>query len=477
MSRAKERRAKIVCTLGPASSSEAEVRELVAAGMDVARLNMAHGGNEDQRARIAAVRRAAESLDVAVGVMVDLGGTKPRVGVLARPIDLQEGRSYTLSADGAASPDVIPVDYPLHDDVRPGEAILLDDGALELRVDEVRGSAVRATVVRGGALASQKGINLPETEVSAPPLTERDREHIAFGVAEGVDYFALSFVRRPDDVIAARQEIARHGASTPIIAKIEKRQAVQRLDDILAVSDGVMVARGDLGVELPTEEVPLAQKNIVLAANRRLVPVITATQMLESMVENARPTRAEANDVANAIWDGTDAVMLSAETAVGRDPPGVVRMMDRIIRAAERDPSAFLTRVREATRKTEDTSGTVSHAACIMAETDPRVKAIVPFTRSGYTTRLMSMDRPPVPILSISPDTAVRNRCSLYWGAIATTSEAGGGLLSLTVTAEEQARNVLGLRDGDVIIVVVGWPPEVAMAANILRVHRLGDPV
>lgn len=476
VNRAKDRRAKIICTLGPASSSDGVITELLAAGMDCARLNMSHGADEDQRARLHAVRRASEKLGLPCAVMVDLGGTKPRVGVFKKPITLEEGRRYAFSSDGAGEPDIIPVDYPLHQDVRPGEAILLDDGALELRVDEIRGRTVTATVIRGGILASQKGINLPDTQVSAPSLTEQDRQHIAFGVAEGADFFALSFVRKPEDMIAAREEIRRCGGDVPVIAKIEKRQAVERLDEILAVSDGVMVARGDLGVELPPEEVPLVQKDIIVAANRRLVPVITATQMLESMVEHSRPTRAEASDVANAVWDGSDALMLSAETAVGRDPAGAVRMMDRIIRAAERQPGAFLSRVRSEHRTTEDTSGTISHAACTMAMVDPRVKAIVAFTRSGYTARLLSMDRPPVPILSISPDPAVRNRCALYWGTIAAISDESEGLLSMTITADEQARAVLGLREGDFIIIAGGWPRDLAATTNLLKVHRIGDP-
>jgi pyruvate kinase len=218
------------------------------------------------------------------------------------------------------------------------------------------------------------------------------------------------------------------------------------------------------------------QKDIIVAANRRLVPVITATQMLESMVTHTRPTRAEASDVANAVWDGSDALMLSAETAIGRDPAGAVRMMDRIIRAAERQPGAFLSRVRSEHRTTEDTSGTISHAACTMAAVDPRVKAIVAFTRSGYTARLLSMDRPPVPILSISPDPAVRNRCALYWGTIAAISDESEGLLSMTITADEQARAVLGLREGDFIIIAGGWPRDLAATTNLLKVHRIGDP-
>ncbi|MEK6533069.1 MAG: pyruvate kinase, partial [Nitrospirota bacterium] len=349
------RKAKIVCTIGPASSSLTMLDRLIESGMDAARLNFSHGNYDTHAAAISAIRQAAERRQAAVAIIQDLQGPRIRVGELPdEGLELRAGQSVRLQtmlarsggqlgaqsvAKAHSTIPEIPVTYPyLARDLRPGARILINDGLIELLVDRIAGGAVECTVATGGMITSHKGINLPGTLVSAPTLTDKDREDIRFGIAHGVDYLALSFVRGPEDILAARALVAQCGGTVPIIAKIERAEAVTALDAILEQADGVMIARGDLGVELSPEAVPLLQKRIIMEANRRGRLVITATQMLESMTQALRPTRAEASDVANAVFDGTDAVMLSAETAIGAHPIETVQVMDRIIRAAEEGP-------------------------------------------------------------------------------------------------------------------------------------------
>ncbi len=335
------RKAKIVCTIGPASDSAPLLERLIEAGMDAARINLSHGSHESHSRAIAAIREAAHRRRAAVAIILDLQGPRIRVGELPGDgIDVENDQPLCLEAgplSGASSSVVgIPVTYPnLARDVKPGARILIDDGAIELLVKEVSGGSVLCTVVTGGHISSHKGINLPGASISAQALTGKDREDIKFGIAQGVDYLALSFVRGPEDVVEAKQLVAQLGGDVPVIAKIERHEAISRLEGLVKEADGIMIARGDLGVEMGPEAVPILQKKIIQEANRRRRLVITATQMLESMTQSRRPTRAEASDVANAIFDGTDAVMLSAETAVGKFPWESVRVMDQIIRAAE----------------------------------------------------------------------------------------------------------------------------------------------
>lgn len=426
------RKAKIVCTIGPASASLTMLDRLIENGMDAARLNLSHGTHESHAAAITAIRHAAERRRAAVAIIQDLQGPRIRVGELAdEGIDVQAGQAVRLQtmlarsggqlgvqSTALARPTVpeIPVTYQyLARDIQPGARILINDGLIELIVDRITGGHVECTVITGGRITSQKGINLPGTRVSAPTLTEKDREDIRFGVTQGVDYVALSFVRGPEDITAARKLLADLGSDLPIIAKIERAEAVATLDAILDQADGVMIARGDLGVEMGPEAVPILQKRIIAEANRRRRLVITATQMLESMTQARRPTRAEASDVANAVFDGTDAVMLSAETAIGAHPLETVQVMDRIIRAAEAgaEPGWM--------PQAEVQHGELSfpEAICTAAFSAARATtahAIVAFSERGMTARLISKQRPATPIVAFTPFEPVRQRMALYWG-------------------------------------------------------------
>lgn len=465
---------KIVCTLGPASQDEATVAALIRAGMDVARVNMSHGTRETQKAAIATVRAAAQRLSRHVAVMVDLRGPKLRTGDLpGGPLLLADGRDVVLTTRPAAA-GAVPVDYEdLPRDVAAGDPILLADGAIELRVREVRGPDVVCRVVHGGTLTERQGINLPRSHVSAPSLTEKDRADLEFAVREKVDFLAVSFVRSAADIGEAQANLRRLGATLPLVAKLEKRQALDRLPEIIDAADAVMVARGDMGVELAPERVPHWQKRIIDMARERMVPAITATQMLESMIERARPTRAEASDVAHAVWDGTDAVMLSAETAIGRDPVAAVRMMDRIVRAAEADRAYFVERQRPP-RPTRDPSGTIAYAVRSMPEVDRRIKGVVAFTRTGYSARLVSMERAGVPIAALAYDDATARRLLLLWGVTPAVVDEPRDLPTMIACTEDAARRLLGLRDGDQVVMIGSQPPEPGVRTNFLRLHRLG---
>jgi pyruvate kinase len=429
------RKAKIVCTIGPASSSPDVLRQLIDTGMNVARLNFSHGTHESHARAIRTVREAAHLTGAAIAVLQDLQGPRIRIGQLPDAgVRLEAGqRVRLLSGQAACDPRggihysaksvapnytaELPVTYAaLARDVRPGARILINDGLVELRAERVAGDAVDCSVVTGGPVTSHKGLNLPGTAVSAPTLTEKDREDLRFGVAQQVDYIALSFVRSGADIAAARQLIVGQGGEIPLIAKIERPEAIEQLEGILDEADGVMIARGDLGVEMGPEIVPILQKRIILAANRRRKLVITATQMLESMTEHPRPTRAEASDVANAVFDGTDAVMLSAETAAGRYPVEAVRVMDRIVRAAEEGTEPGVVRVAEPATHADGSFPEAMCAAACSAVAATRADAVVVFSESGATARLMSKQRPAAPIVAVAPSELVRRRMALYWG-------------------------------------------------------------
>lgn len=432
------RKAKIVCTIGPASAEPSILEQLINSGMDVARLNFSHGTHDSHRAAIASIRAAAERLHRPVAIMQDLQGPRIRVGDLEgagvevvaeqrirlvggmlRPggrIGSQTG-SQTMAPSNLTE---IPVTYPqLVRDVRPGARVLIDDGLIELLVTAVSGGAVECRVKTGGRIMSHKGINLPGTTISAPTLTEKDQKDIRFGVAEGVDYMALSFVRGPEDVQAARRLVAECGGDQPIIAKIERAEAITALDSLLEEADGVMIARGDLGVEMGPEVVPILQKRIIAKANQHRRLVITATQMLESMTQHPSPTRAEASDVANAIFDGTDAVMLSAETARGQYPVESVQVMDRIVRVAEGE--TVLLNVGPVEHSAGREHRSIPEAMCAAAASAAaatQAAAIATFSESGTTARLLSKQRPVAPIVAFTPHDPVRRRMSLYWGVL-----------------------------------------------------------
>jgi pyruvate kinase len=468
-------RTKVVATLGPASSTPEVLGGMVEAGLDVVRLNFSHGEKADHQARFELVRSVATERNRNLAILVDLQGPKIRVGLVDDAgVKLDRGQEVVLVAgvDRAEEPE-IPVVYPaLADDVRPGDQILLDDGAIGLRVVDVDGKRVRSRVERGGVVKSRKGVNLPGVAVSAASLTRKDRADVVTAVQAGADYLALSFVRKPDDVAEAKQAIAEAGGDIPVVAKLERPEAIDCLDEILAVADAVMVARGDLGVELAVEQVPPIQKHIIARANSLGVPVITATQMLESMVASPRPTRAEASDVANAIFDGTDAVMLSQETAIGQYPVEAVATMARIAREAEATP--YLAAPPPPAVGALDVPATVCRAAVQIA-TDLGCTAIVAFTETGASARYVSRFRPRTPILGLTTSEAARRRMALYWG-VETATPLGVGTQVRSMIDDADVRILReGLLDrGDLVVVVAGSPGGRG-GTNRVLVHRVGE--
>lgn len=472
-----QRRTKIVCTLGPASFAPDTISAMISAGMDVVRLNTGHGVIADLTEVIANVRTVAARHDKPVAILVDLAGPKIRTRDLKddEPIALREDELVAVS-DGfqLTGPGRIGVDYPqLAAHVLPGHRILLDDGSIELEVVSSAQDVLECRVLAGGQLGARKGVALPQSELTLKALTDRDREAIAVGVRAEVDFFAVSFVADAAHVQAARLAINSAGGDTPIIAKIERKQAVKNLDAIMDASDGAMVARGDLGVELPPEEVPVQQRRIIAAAAQHLIPVITATQMLESMIHARRPTRAESSDVANAVWDYSDALMLSGETAVGDHPVETVAMMDRIIRAAE---TVLPSTVGQPTdRLGGDRSLIVAIAARRMAEADPETAAVVCYTSSGYTAFLLSKIHPGVPIVALSPHESVCRRLSLARGVTPL-------LCPFTETTEEMLRAgdiallAAGLlTKGDKVVVAGSLPMRATGTTNFLKLHTVGE--
>lgn len=468
------RRAKIVATLGPASDSESIIRALIEAGVSVFRLNFSHGTPAEHRRRAEWVRRISAEMGLAVAILQDLPGPKLRTGIFSGgPITLREGDTVLLTGrqvEGSAT--LIPVSYPdLATDVPPGSRILLDDGRLELRALAAEGVDLRCRIVHGGALSDHKGVNFPDVPLRLTALTPQDRADLAFGLSLGVDYVALSFVRCADDVRAARQLIAAAGCTTPLIAKIEKPQALDDLPAILEESDGVMVARGDLGVELPPERVPILQKEIIEQANACGKLVIVATQMLESMLHNPRPTRAEASDVANAVIDGADAVMLSGETAVGEYPVEAVQMMARIVVEAERSGRhGDIGGVWSQCHAAPTYAHAISHAAREIVH-DMALKAIVAFSQSGFTARLIAKDRPGVPILAVTPDETVWRQMALLWGVTPVLSPFAQDTDGLIRLVEEELVARGHLAAGDLVVVMGGMPVAARGLTNFLKIH------
>ena len=468
------RRTKIVATVGPASRGPAVLERLIRAGINVVRLNFSHGEHAQHLEVIREVREISANLGRSVALLQDLSGPKIRTGrVKGDSIELEDGANVVITTDETieGTPARISTTYdPLPRDVKAGDKILLDDGNLELRVASAAGEEVTATVVHGGPLKSNKGMNLPGVRLSTPALTEKDRKDLAFGLQNRVDYVALSFVRQAVDVELVKELIRTHGASTPVIAKIEKREAVDDLPSILEATDGVMVARGDLGVELSTEEVPTLQKRIIEMANGAGKVVITATQMLESMIENPRPTRAEASDVANAILDGTDGIMLSAETASGRFPVEAVETMARIARYTE-EHYGFRAPARV-------TGGTVSMVARSLARVASTVaeeldcKLIVAFTESGSTARLVSSYRPRAPIAAITYNDDTYRRLALWWGVVPVKSDFAATTDEMIVRGEELLKRTGLATTGDTILMLAGQSHTTG-ATNMLRVHTL----
>ena len=477
-------RTKIVATIGPATNTPEKIEQLIAAGVSVFRLNFSHGSHDEHRRVYETIRETSARLGMTIAILQDLQGPKLRVGELASatPVTLVNGQTFSICTNEVqGTSELVSTSYDrLGRDLNPGDPVLIDDGRLRLEVvdidlDTEHGDVVRTRVLQGGELKPRKGINLPRTLVTAPALTTKDRADLAFGIKLGVDLIALSFVRRPEDLDEARALIAESGGSQPLIAKIEKPQAIQVLPAIVNASDGVMVARGDLGVELSPEEVPLIQKRIIRLANSAGRPVITATQMLESMISQPQPTRAEASDVANAILDGTDAVMLSGETAVGSYPVEAVETMVQIAQTIERDRIGTpwqLSRVGIRTYENQTESQAVGHAARALAD-DLRVKAIVVLTRTGNTAQNVSMERPVEPVIAMTDQAHIGRRLALWHGVIPI-------VLPLESTIDELIRQVDGevvrrrfAVAGDRIVIVGSNPHRSARSAIFLEVHTI----
>ncbi len=477
------RRTKIVCTIGPASESEERLEQLMRAGMNVARLNFSHGTHDQHAIIIERVREISARLGCSIAILQDLQGPKIRTGALegGKPVTLVDGAEVTITTRPVVgNARLISTTYQaLPQDVKVGDRILLDDGLMELRVLGANETEVKCEVVHGGILKEHKGINLPGVAVSAPALTEKDRNDLRFGVLHNVDYVALSFVRKPQDVVEAKQLIrqlqtelggVRLQGSIPLIAKLEKPEAIARLDEILEVTDGVMVARGDLGVEMAPEKVPLIQKRIIARCNDLGLPVITATQMLESMMTNPRPTRAEANDVANAVLDGTDAVMLSGETAAGAYPIEAVQMMVRI--AVETETGNRTARQPQCKRLTQ--AHAVSHAARALSE-EASVQAIVVFTRTGASAHLISKDRPRTSIIAYTPSERVYHQLALWWGVWPHRLEMQGTTEDLIAIVDQRLQDEKLVQRGEHVVIMGGMPVASQARTNFVKLQRVGD--
>ncbi len=484
--RVSHHRTKILCTVGPAVASAEKLRQLLIAGADAFRLNFSHGSEETHATYVQWIREAEEHIGRFIPVVVDLPGPKLRIGVLPEGVVELRAGERVLLVDAAQQREVerygrkgivIPVEYPtIAQDLKPGDAVLLDDGKMRLQVTARVGKAVEAVVTVGGILHSRKGINLPGVRVSLPSLTERDRAGIRFAIQHGCDYVAVSFVRSAEDVLAVRELLRQAGSNAWVIAKIEKPEALANIEAIIAAADGIMIARGDLGVEIPAVQVPLVQKRLINLANARAKLVITATQMLESMVQNPMPTRAEASDVANAVLDGTDVVMLSAETSVGAYPVEAVMYMRSICQEAEQALAVHPEIVRplvedRATPEQLTTDAIAAAAAAIAAER--RVQGIVSLTLSGETVRLISKRRPPTPILAVTQSLIVARSISLLWGTTGVLLERVGSTDETIEEIKQLLRRKGYFLPGDRIIVTIGRPLVARSRTNMLSIETI----
>ncbi len=467
-----DRRTKIVCTLGPAVGNADAILGLVRDGMDVARLNFSHGDHADHEQNYRWVREATDQTGHAVGILADLQGPKIRLGRFEEGSTFWEtGEEVRITVDDVSGThDRVSTTYKnLARDAKPGDRLLVDDGKVALVVTEVDGNDVVAKVTEGGPVSNNKGVSLPGMDISVPALSEKDKDDLRFALRLGVDLVALSFVRSPSDVDLVHEIMDEVGRRVPVIAKLEKPEAVEALESIILAFDAVMVARGDLGVEIPLEQVPLVQKRVIQIARENAKPVIVATQMLDSMIDNSRPTRAEASDVANAVLDGADAVMLSGETSVGVDPHNVVRTMGRIVRVAESmghiPPLNHIPRTKR---------GVISYSANDIAER-LNARAIVTFTTSGDTARRVARLHPELPLLVFTPVQQVRSQLALTWGAETFLCPSVGSTDEMIKVMDESLLAMDNYHEGDTMVVVAGTPPGVAGTTNTIHVHQLGD--
>ncbi|WP_330350115.1 pyruvate kinase [Streptomyces sp. NBC_00582] len=472
------RRAKIVCTLGPATDSYDQIKALVDAGMDVARFNLSHGSHAEHDERYHRVRKASDETGRSVGLLADLQGPKIRLGHFAEgPVLLERDDTFTITVEEGVAGDGkrCGTTYAgLAQDVTPGERILVDDGKVCLEVTEVVGAEVHTRVVEGGVVSDHKGLNLPGVAVSVPALSKKDEEDLRWALRTGFDVIALSFVRSGRDILDVHRIMDEEGRRLPVIAKVEKPQAVEAIDDIVAAFDGIMVARGDLGVEMPLEQVPIVQKRAIKLAKRNAKPVIVATQMLDSMIENSRPTRAEASDVANAVIDGTDAVMLSGETSVGAYAIQTVRTMARIVAAAEEDILAKGLPPLTERNKPRTQGGAVARAAAEIGDF-LNAKLLVAFTQTGDTARRLSRYRSPIPLLAFTPEQSTRSQLTLTWGAETFLVPPVGSTDAMVAQVDELLLKYGRCHKGDIIVITAGSPPGVSGATNLVRVHHVGE--
>jgi pyruvate kinase len=468
----KHRKAKIICTIGPSSANRETISSLMKHGMNVARLNFSHGDHSVHKRTFELIRSISAEYHRPVAILQDLQGVKIRVGLIeGGAAELKKGNTLLLiPGTGTGNQKQIYISYPgLLRDAGKGDRILLDDGLIQLRVLGKTSNALRAKVMEGGILKDRKGVNLPGIKLSVKSFTEKDRKDLLLGIQMGVDYVAISFVRDAVDIKKVKEWLAKKKQTLPVIAKIEKPEALCNIDEILSIADGIMIARGDLGVEMPPEEVPLIQKELITRANKKGKIVITATQMLESMTEHLRPTRAETTDVANAVLDGTDALMLSAETASGKYPVYALKMMDRIIRYTE-----YMKAGESSYMRGNIFAEATADAACMAAE-DIKAKVLVAFTQSGFTARLLSKFRPGVPIIACTPDERIRNRVSLYWGVTAK-------IMKLPSTTDEMVSEVERLlteehvvKAGDSIVITSSSPLSTQGKTNFMKLHKIGE--
>ncbi len=467
------RKTKIVATLGPASKGPEKIEKLCKAGVNVFRLNFSHGTHEEHYEHIESIKKT----EVPAAIMLDTQGPEVRTGLVEGEVELKKGEELILTGEEIpGTSEKISISYPnLAQEVEKGKTILLADGLIELKVIETTEKEIRCKIINGGKIGSRKGVNLPGTKLNLPPMTAKDEKDIKFGIAQEVDFIAASFIRKAEDIIAIRRVLEENNSQAQIIAKIENQEGVNNIDEIIEVGDGIMVARGDMGVELPAEKVPMIQKQIIHSCNRAGKPVITATQMLESMVNNPRPTRAEASDVANAILDGTDATMLSGETAMGKYPVEAVETMARIARETESSLSYKINVFESQKEKMPSTvTDAVSYATCATA-TDLKASAIITSTRSGHTARMVSKYRPQAQIIAATPNHQVRRQLMLSWGVYPLFVEGTGDTDAIIESSVQGALRAGLINSGDLVVITTGAPAGIQGTTNLMKVHTVGE--
>ena len=471
------KRTKIVCTLGPASQSEDVLRELILNGLNVCRFNFSHGSHEEHKGRIDMVKKVREELNKPIAILLDTKGPEIRTGNFADPeVLLEEGSEFTITMDEVVgTKEICTVSYKgLADDVKEGDTILIDDGLVGLRVKSVENGNIKCIVENSGIVKNHKGVNVPGVKINLPAITPKDVSDIEFGIKEGIDMIAASFVRKASDVLAIREILEKNNAGDVLIlSKIENQEGVENIDEILQVSDGIMVARGDLGVEIPTEEIPIVQKMIIKKCNELAKPVITATQMLDSMIRNPRPTRAEVTDVANAIYDGTDAIMLSGETAAGKYPVEAVKVMASIAKRIEQTLD-YDRMLKEKGSKNVTVTDAISHATCTTA-VDLNASAIITSTSSGYTAKMVSKFRPQAPIIAATSNEAVMRRLALTWGVCPIKSALAGNTDEVIEKSIEASIENGYVKNGELVVITAGVPVGVSGTTNLIKVHVISE--